>query len=616
MNNAALTILLVEDNPGDQFLIMELLKTTSLPIEKVLVAESTAEAFIQLEREDITLILLDLSLPDSDGIDTFTGINNAAPDIPVVILSGTNNTQIALDAITLGAQDFLLKGEFNEMFLDKTIRYSIERKNHLDAIRLSNERFVLVSKATKDMVWDWDVINNKYYRNAEQFDRILKLPASYCNLGDGFWKSRVHPDDQNVFARVYSKLVSDHTINNFQEEYRVLNGEGDYIYVIDKGYVLRDAKGNIIRILGSLQDITDRKKAEAALLDSEKKYRELFESISASIFIWRLSDYQILEVNEVSATTYQYSRADLLKKTFLDLHPEEDKESVIHFAQQALLESSYSTTLTWRHFDSAGSELFMQITSNRIEYKGEPCIMATIIDVTEKIQLETKLQIEKEQKNTDITRAVIAAQEKEKESIGRDLHDNINQILASSRLYLGLLLNKLPEHSDKIEQADQLINKAIVEVRSLSHTLITPTIDDKDLVDNIDVMLHAYRQASAIKIKTSFEAFDQTNVSSELKLAIYRIIQEQMNNILKHAKASTVEVYLESDVDNVTLSVKDNGIGMELSKKSTGIGLLNIRTRASVFNGKVQFESAPDQGVELKVIFRQEVKKIVPIFAN
>jgi signal transduction histidine kinase len=242
--------------------------------------------------------------------------------------------------------------------------------------------------------------------------------------------------------------------------------------------------------------------------------------------------------------------------------------------------------------------------------------MATIIDVTEKIRLETKLQIEKEQKNTEITRAVIAAQEKEKESIGRDLHDNINQILASSRLYLGLLLNKLPEHSEKIEQADQLINKAIVEVRSLSHTLIAPTIDDKDLVDNIDVMLHAYRQASDIKIKTSFEAFDQTNISSELKLAIYRIIQEQMNNILKHSKASTVEVYLESDVDNVTLSVKDNGIGMEVTKKSKGVGLLNIKTRASVFNGKVQFESAPEQGVELKVIFRQEAQKIVPIFAN
>ena len=616
MNHAALKILLIEDNPGDQLLITELLKATSLPIEKILLAESAAEAFEKIETEAFSIILLDLSLPDSEGIDTFTAINSAAHDVPIVILSGTNNTQTALDAITLGAQDFLLKGEFNEMFLDKTIRYSIERKNHLDAIRLSNERFVLVSKATKDMAWDWDVINDQYYRNAEQFERILKLPASYCNLGDGFWKSRVHPNDRNVFARVYSKLVSDHTLNNFQEEYRVLNGEGDYIYVKDKGYVLRDPKGNIIRIIGALQDITERKKAEAALLNSEKKYRELFESISASIFIWRLSDFQILEVNEVSASTYRFSREDLLEKSFLDIHPEEDRESVIHFAQQALLESNYSTTLTWRHLDSYGEELFMQITSNRIEYRGDLCIMATIIDVTEKIRLETKLQIEKEQKNTEITRAVIAAQEKEKESIGRDLHDNINQILASSRLYLGLLLNKLPEHSEKIEQADQLINKAIVEVRSLSHTLIAPTIDDKDLVDNIDVMLHAYRQASDIKIKTSFEAFDQTNISSELKLAIYRIIQEQMNNILKHSKASTVEVYLESDVDNVTLSVKDNGIGMEVTKKSKGVGLLNIKTRASVFNGKVQFESAPEQGVELKVIFKQEAQKIVPIFAN
>ena len=608
MNNVSLTILLVEDNPGDQLLIMELLKETSLPVKKVLLAESAEAAFEQLNTEQVSLILLDLSLPDSSGIDSFIAINNAAPDVPVIILSGSNNTQTALEAITLGAQDFLLKGEFNEMFLDKTIRYSIERKNHLDAIRLSNERFVLVSKATKDMVWDWDVINDKYYRNAEQFEKIVKLPASYCNLGDGFWKSRVHPNDKDVFDKVFTLLVSDHSINNFQEEYRVLNGEGEYIYVKDKGHVIRDSKGNIVRIIGALQDVTERKKAEAALRNSEKKYRELFESISASIFIWRLSDYQILEVNEVSASTYRYSKVDLLNKSFLDLHPDEDKESVIQFAQQALLQSSYSATLTWRHIDSEGAELFMQITSNRIEFKGDPCIMSTLIDVTEKIRLETKLQIEKEQKNIEITRAVIAAQEKEKENIGRDLHDNINQILASSRLYLGLLLNKVPDYSDKIEQADQLINKAIVEVRSLSHTLIAPTVDDKDLLDNLDVMLHSYRQASNFKIKTSFEAFDQTIVSSELKLAIYRIIQEQMNNILKHAQASIVEIYLESDEDKVTLSVKDNGIGMEVSKKSVGLGLLNIRTRASVFNGKVQFESAPDKGVELKVIFSLEVQ--------
>lgn len=606
MNEGALTILLVEDNPGDQLLITELLNDTNLSIKKVLLANSAAEAYIQLESETVSIVLLDLSLPDSDGIDSFTAIHNAAPDTPIVILSGLNNTQTATDAITLGAQDFLLKGEFNEMLLGKTIRYGIERKNHLDAIRLSNERYVLVSKATNDMVWDWDVVNDKYYRNAEQFERILKLPASLSDKGDGFWKSRVHPDDANIFDKVYAKLVSDLTMNNFEEEYRVLNGEGNYIYVVDMGYVVRDTKGNLTRIIGALQDITERKKAEEATRLSEQKYRELFNSIPASIFIWRLTDYQIVEVNEVSVHTYKYSRENLLSKTFLDIHPIEDRERLILFAQQALTQKKLSATLTWRHLDSNNEALFMQITSNKIDFKGDSCIMATLIDVTEKIKLETKLQIEKDQKNTEITRAVIAAQEKEKENIGRDLHDNINQILASSRLYLGLLKNKVPDYADKIEQADQLINNAIVEVRSLSHTLIAPAT--KDLIDNIDSMLHAYREGSNIKIKTSFEAFEEDALSGEMKLAIYRIIQEQMNNILKHAHASTVEIYLENDVDKVTLSVKDNGIGMESTKKSNGVGLLNIRTRASVFNGKVQFKSAPNEGLELKVVFMLDLK--------
>ena len=603
MNNGSLTILLVEDNPGDQLLLMELLKDTSLPIENVILAETTAEAFKQLSSNKVSIVLLDLSLPDSSDIDSFTSINTSFPEIPVVILSGLNNTQKALEAITLGAQDFLLKGEFNEMLLDKTIRYSIERKNHLEAIRISDERYVMVSKATNDMVWDWDVVNDKYYRNAEQFERMLKLPGSLSNMGDGFWKSRVHPDDQNIFEDVFLNITSDLSCNNFEKEYRVLTGEGNYIYVVDMGYVIRDAKGAVIRIIGALQDITARKLAEAAMRASEQKYRELFNSIPASIFIWRLSDYQILEVNEVSSGTYHYSRTELLNKTILDLHPEEDKESVVDFAQQALLQRKFSNTITWRHIDSYGEELFMQTTSNRIEYKGDPCIMATLIDVTEKVRLEAKLQIEKEQKNIEITRAVIAAQEKEKESIGRDLHDNVNQILASSRLYLGLLRNKVPDYHDKIEQADQLINNAIVEVRSLSHVLISPATIGEDLVDNIAVILHTYRQVSDIKIKTSFEEFDQTHLSAELKLSIYRIIQEQMNNILKHAKATTVEMYLENDVDKVMLLIKDNGIGMDLSKTSNGIGLLNIRTRASLFNGKVQFKSAPNEGVELKVIF-------------
>src|SRR5688572_19742229 len=123
-----LCVLVVDDNPGDQFLISELLHDTSLQISAIEKVMSVEDAVAVLQQKHIDIVLLDLSLPDANGIDTFLRINKYAANIPVVILSGLTDTNTATDAIALGAQDFLLKGEFNEKLLEKTILYSIERK--------------------------------------------------------------------------------------------------------------------------------------------------------------------------------------------------------------------------------------------------------------------------------------------------------------------------------------------------------------------------------------------------------------------------------------------------------------------------------------------------------
>lgn len=599
-----LHVLVVDDNPGDQFLISELLDETYLHISAIEKAASVRDAVTLLQQKPVDIVLLDLSLPDAQGIDTFLQVNKYAKNIPVVILSGLNDLNTATDAISLGAQDFLMKGEFNEKLLEKTILYSIERKKTLLELRFSNERYEFVSKATNDLVWDWDVLNNKVYRNEEQFVKILKLPAELRNEGNEFWNSRIHPDEGNLKEKILGGLARDRSATHFEEEYRFLRGDGEYIYVVDKGYAVRNEQGHVIRIIGSLQDITESKKAEEQLRESEEKYRLFFNSIPASVFIWSLDDFSILEVNDTATENYGYSHKDFLNMSMQDIRRPEDRKSFVNFANEAKDKSFASASRLWKHINKNGEEMYMQIVSNKIEYNNRSAIMAIASNVTEKIKLERKLAEERQKMEQEITRAVIKAQEKEREEIGRELHDNVNQILASSRLYLGLVKEKEVEYKSFIEESDVLIHNAIQEIRHLSHALIPPAMQDDDLEKSINSLINIVQEGSGIIVSKEVSIVDKSIMSEPLKLTIYRILQEQVNNVLKYAKASAMEIQLLQCNNKILLRVKDNGIGFDAEQKTEGVGLLNIRTRAALQNGEVKMITSPGNGCELHVEFK------------
>src|SRR5215213_1634568 len=123
-----LTILILEDNPSDSFLIEQMLSSSELPIQNIYTSERLDEGIALIKQHPVNLVLSDLSLPDSFGLDTFLRIRKNFSNIPIIILTGLSDSEVALDALKKGAQDYLVKGEFNTHFLVKSIRYSIERK--------------------------------------------------------------------------------------------------------------------------------------------------------------------------------------------------------------------------------------------------------------------------------------------------------------------------------------------------------------------------------------------------------------------------------------------------------------------------------------------------------
>ena len=600
--NTAINILMVEDNTGDQFLLSELLNISDLKIKNTLSAIRLDTALEQLN-EPIDIILLDLSLPDSSGINTFNTIFKHAGKIPVVILSGLADTALALDAITLGAQDYLIKGDFDEKLLAKTIRYSIERKKNLEALEESIERYNLVSKATNDMVWDWNVTTGEVYRNIESWNKIFGGSLKHIDSTIYFFIDRIHPDDKMQALQKEKVILENPNEFIFELECRVKKEDGTYAYICDLGYIMRDKNGKATRVIGATQNITERKKSEAILKSSEERYRYLFNNNPACILIWDLHDYRVLEVNESAIEQYNFTKEEFLKKTILDLRNEKDIPAILELAQKARADIFFKTTSTWKHINKAGDTMFMEITSHKIEYKGKPVMLALANNVTEKFLLEGKLKEEQVKKQQEITEAVITAQEKERQEIGAELHDNVNQILASSRLYLGLAKRDIASSNQFLDETEILITSAIAEIRALSHSLIPPSLNDSELAEALANIISVVSKTGGIKVNADFKNFKENSTSDKLKLIMYRIVQEQFNNILKYANASFVDLSIAHENGKIFLKIKDNGVGFDTTKKTNGVGLLNIKTRASLFNGEMKVISTPGTGCELVVTF-------------
>ena len=154
-------MLVVEDNPGDYKLLKQYINRSQLPVDRICHAEKMGEVPALISENSFDIVLLDLTLPDSKGVDSVVALDHLMPQTPIVVFSGLSTIEIAIESISLGAQDYLIKGEFDEKLLAKSIQYSIERKKTTERLRESNEKYQYVNKATHDTIWEWDYTTNQ-----------------------------------------------------------------------------------------------------------------------------------------------------------------------------------------------------------------------------------------------------------------------------------------------------------------------------------------------------------------------------------------------------------------------------------------------------------------------
>ena len=192
-------------------------------------------------------------------------------------------------------------------------------------------------------------------------------------------------------------------------------------------------------------------------------------------------------------------------------------------------------------------------------------------------------------------------QENEKYFIGRELHDNIAQLLVGTKLSLSMIKGSSDKEKEWLKETKENLDDAIKELRSLSHNLAPSSFKSDNFLTTVEGLLKSINKENRFKITVSYDQLDQANLNSELKLNLYRILQEQLQNIIKHSDATKIEVGLRITENIIKLSIFDNGKGFDKKRTFDGIGLQNIKTRSETFKGICNINTSPGKGCEVTV---------------
>jgi len=346
--------------------------------------------------------------------------------------------------------------------------------------------------------------------------------------------------------------------------------------------------------------IAERKRAEIALRQSEERYRELFENARDAIYVHDLEGNYI-RVNRAAERLSGYTRDEIVGHNFVEFLA---AEYVFHVRDRfcAKLASQGQTTYECDVITKDGRRIPVEVSSRAIYENGVIVgVQGTARDITERKLAQDALQM--------FSRHLIDAQEDERRRIARELHDQIGQVLTAVKMNLHTVQRVcgVSEAGSYIRDNIEAVDEALRMVRDLSVDLRPPILDDLGLVTALRWYVERYRKRTGLEVEVSIELTNQNErFPRDLETACFRIAQEALTNIVRHARATQVSLQLAKHGNVLLLSVKDNGIGFDAKSLRTRaprvatLGLISMQERAHAAGGTIDIESAASRGTEVR----------------
>lgn len=454
----------------------------------------------------------------------------------------------------------------------------------VDGMRLTDQRGIIV------------MVNDAYCRTVN-LDKHELIGKSFTDV--------YHQSEQEaVFATYLQDINKNEIKTHFERENTLWNGKKRWFEFSNSFLHLTD-EGKFT--LSIIKDITERKKAELELSDSERKFRMLFKNANDAVFVTQLSKEKtygdFIEVNEVACERLGYSKDEFLKLSPSAIISPKYIDEYNKHTEQLLKSSHVIYELVHRAKDK--KLIPVEINSQLFTYEGEPTVLSIARDITERKSVEEKLR-KTGLRLRNLASHLQTIREEERTTIAREIHDELGQVLTVLKIQITLLSNKLKDDQidikEKLVTISNMIDDTVENVQRITSKLRPDILDELGLIPAIEWQANEFEKVTGINCALALSE-NRLILDKEKSTAIFRIFQEALTNVMRHSRAKSVLISLQTDKDNLFLKVKDNGIGInsEQLKDFKSLGIIGMKERALILGGEVTIEGITDKGTEVLV---------------
>jgi PAS domain S-box-containing protein len=601
-------ILLVDDDRDDYFIVKEMLATArknSFLLEWV---QTFEEAIDAMNNDPYDAVLVDYDLGIQKGTDLIRLASNNDYPAPMILLTGRGSYAIDMEAMQSGAADYMSKSDINPGFLERSIRYAIERTRTQQSLSEANERLgqVILQLSSSEQRFRGTFENAAVGIAHVSLDgRFLHVNQRLCaitgyehdDLVQRTFQEITHPEDLEAdLAQVERVIRGEITHYSMEKRYFCKNGSTVWINITVSGQY--DATGTLVYFIVVIEDIDWRKAAEERLAYQAMILENVHDAIIAAGL-----DQRITSWNQAAEQLYGWTKEEAIGQPYYDLvKPKmmpKDRKTLLR-----LLKNKGARFGEEVHHTRQGRQVIVEFSAiPLLDQNGRIAgFISANRDITDRKKAEEEARAQEVQ--IRLQRKLLEQRELERLEIARDIHDGPLQELTAASYILAeaMGIDHKEERIAKIEMAARVLADLGHELRMFCNELRPPTLApfglERAIRSHIEDFLERFPHFEVIAELTP----DKQILPENMRMALFRIYQEVLNNAGKHSNASKVWVTLKLEPSTVTLEIRDNGIGFAIpndwmAQASSGhLGLIGIRERAAAIDAHLDLDSTPGAG--------------------